>query len=105
MITKSESKPPSSPLKSSQYRNINSRAVSPGPGQPVPKKARMTGNSDVENTAPENIETQVASQAEDSKSKRPRRSVGLPFVKYPTQPQAPLPEAIRKTTFSLTALH
>ncbi|KAG6807780.1 hypothetical protein H0H92_006424 [Tricholoma furcatifolium] len=63
----------------------------------------MTGNSDVENTAPENIKTQVASQAEDSKSKRPRRSVGLPFVKYPTQPQALLPEATH--TIKLIMVH
>ncbi|KAG6806176.1 hypothetical protein H0H92_013136 [Tricholoma furcatifolium] len=105
MITKSESKPPpSSPLKSSQCRKINSRAVSPGPAQPAAKKARMIGNEcDVENTPPENMETQIASQPDESKAKRARRSVGLPFVKFPTQPQAPLPEATH--TIELIIIH
>ncbi|KAG6807612.1 hypothetical protein H0H92_006933, partial [Tricholoma furcatifolium] len=98
--------PTSSPLKSSQRCNVNARTVSPGPGQPAPKKARIVGNSegsDVENAAPEDTKTQTASQPEDSKPKRARRSVGLPYVKYPTQAQAPLPDATH--TIELIMIH
>ncbi|KAG6807920.1 hypothetical protein H0H92_005998 [Tricholoma furcatifolium] len=62
-----------------------------------------TGTLRLGNTPPENMETQIASQPDESKVKRARRSVGLPFVKFPTQPQAPLPEATH--TIELIIIH